>query len=44
MMAQPGSGDRSARSPVEPVRLGCQTSVTGDVVIHKAGVYVDPFA
>ncbi len=35
---------RGRRALEQPVRLGCQTSVTGDVVIHKAGVYVDPFA
>ena len=35
---------RGRRALDQPVRLGCQTSVTGDVVIHKVGVYVDPFA
>ena len=35
---------RGRRALEQPVRLGCQTSVTGDVVIHKIGVYVDPFA
>ena len=35
---------RGRRALEQPVRLGCQTSVSGDVVIHKAGVYVDPFA
>ena len=35
---------RGRRALDQPVRLGCQTSVTDDVVIHKAGVYVDPFA
>ena len=28
---------RGRRALEQPVRLGCQTSVTGDVVIHKAG-------
>jgi ferredoxin len=35
---------RGRRALDQPVRLGCQTSVTGDVVIHKVGVSVDPFA
>ena len=35
---------RGRRALEQPVRLGCQTSVSGDVVIRKIGVYVDPFA
>ena len=33
---------RGRRALDEPVRLGCQARISGDVVIHKIGVVPDP--
>ena len=35
---------RGRRALEEPVRLGCQAHISGDVTIHKIGVVEDSFA